>query len=73
MFHVYCRVFLLLFAINTFAVLRLYNSVLQNTRFIIKIRQTIGKTNIHLPRLETAMRQLASAVNFLKSSIERKK
>lgn len=64
------RLFLLIFAVNTFGTLRLYNSIVQNTRFAIKLREAlISFTNI-VPGLERGMKNLNSTLGNVKASAE---
>lgn len=64
------RLFLLMFAINTFAVLRLYNSIVQNTRFSIKLREALNKFASVVPGLERSMKNLNSSLGSVKSSTD---
>lgn len=64
------RAFLVIFAVNTFGTLRLYNSIVQNTRFAIKLREAlISFTNI-VPGLERGMKNLNSTLGNVKASAE---
>lgn len=69
----YFRLFLLMFAINTFAVLRLYNSIVQNTRFSIKLRETFTHFQQVVPALERAMKNLNSTLGNVKASSDKLK
>lgn len=64
------RLFLLMFAVNTFATLRLYNSIVQNTRFSIKLRETLNKFIGVVPGLERAMKNLNSSLGNVKASTD---
>lgn len=64
------RLFLLMFAVNTFAVLRLYNSIVQNTRFSIKLREALNKFAGVVPGLERAMKNLNSSLGNVKASTD---
>lgn len=66
----YMRLFLVMFAINTFAVLRLYNSIVQNTRFSIELRGALIKFQQALPALERALKNLNSTLGNVKASSE---
>ena len=68
--RLYIRIFLLMFAVNTFAVLRLYNSIVQNTRFSIKLRETLIKFMGAFPSLERAMKTMTNAMNASKTSMD---
>lgn len=64
------RLFLLMFAVNTFATLRLYNSIVQNTRFSIKLREAFGKFTNAIPSLERAMKSLSNSLGSTKGSTD---
>lgn len=64
------RLFLLLFILNTFGVLRLYNSIVNNTRFSIKLREAIMAFNRAVPGLERSMKNLNSSMGNLRASFE---
>lgn len=68
--RLYVRVFLVMFAISTFAILRLYNSIVQNTRFSIKLREALIKFTNAVPGLERAMKNLNSSLGNVKSSTD---
>lgn len=62
------RLFLVMFAVSTFSVLRLYNAVVQNTRFSIKLRDVFISFYRMLPNLERAMKNLNSTLGNVKAS-----
>lgn len=64
----YARAFLVLFAFSTFAQLRLYNAIVQNTRFAIKLREALLKFIQVVPALERSMKNLNSTMGNVKSS-----
>ena len=64
----YARLFIVLFAISTFAQLRLYNAIVQNTRFAIKLREALLKFIQVVPALERSMKNLNSTMGNVKSS-----
>lgn len=64
------RIFLVMFAVNTFAVLRLYNSIVNNTRFNIKLREVFMKLLPTVIGLERIMRGLNSSLSNAKSSAD---
>lgn len=66
----YIRLFLFMFLVNTFAVLRLYNSIVQNTRFAIKLREALLKFQQAVPGLERSMRNLNSSIGNAKASTD---
>lgn len=68
--HFYARLFLVLTAVNTFAVLRLYNSIVQNTRFLIKLRDAISKLNSVVPNVERTIKGGVNPIINLRSSVE---
>lgn len=68
--RLYVRLFLLMFAVNTFGTLRLYNSIVQNTRFSIKLREAIMKFTSVVPGLERAMKNLNSSLGSVRTSVD---
>lgn len=64
------RLFLLMFAVSTFATLRLYNSIVQNTRFSIKLRESLMKFTNAVPGLERALKNLSSSLGNERSSVD---
>lgn len=64
----YARLFIVLFAFSTFAQLRLYNAIVQNTRFAIKLREALLKFIQVVPALERSMKNLNSTMGNVKSS-----
>lgn len=64
--RLYCRLALLLLAIMTFGVLRLYNSIVQNTRFLFKVREALQKVLVELPNLQRSLNMLGSKTDSLK-------
>lgn len=64
------RLFLIIFAVNTFATLRLYNSIVQNTRFSIKLRESLSKFAGVVPGLERAMKNLNGSLGNVKASAD---
>lgn len=64
------RIFLLMFAANTFATLRLYNSIVQNTRFSIKLREVFVKLTNAIPGLERALKNLNSSLGSVRTSVD---
>lgn len=68
--RLYIRLFLIMFALNTFAILRLYNSIVQNTRFSIKLREVSTKLQQSLPALDRVIKTLIATLNGTKSSVE---
>lgn len=68
--HLYIRVFLIMFAVSTFATLRLYNSIVQNTRFSIKLREALLKFQQAIPGLERSMKNLNSSLGNVKASAD---
>ena len=65
--HFYVRMSLVFLFIITFGVLRLYNAIVGNTRFLIKLRETVGKMQNAIPGMEREMRNLTSALGTLRS------
>ena len=68
--RLYIRVFLLMFAVGTFAVLRLYNSIVQNTRFEIKLREALLKFQQTVPGLERSIKNLSTSLGNVKASTD---
>lgn len=66
----YIRFFLLLYVLRTFGTLRLYNAIVQNTRFIIKLRDITHKFLTNIPLLDRGMRTLSSIMGSLKNSTD---
>lgn len=64
------RLFLIMFALNTFAVLRLYNSIVQNTRFSIKLRESQNKIAGVVPILERAIKNLTTVLSGVRVSTD---
>lgn len=64
------RLFLIMFALNTFAVLRLYNSIVQNTRFSIKLRESQNKIVGVVPTLERAIKNLTNVLSGVRVSTD---
>ena len=63
MIDFYIRAFLVMQLIIMFGILRLYNAIVQNTRFVLKLREiglSIGKV---LPRLEQSLKMSIDAMN----------
>lgn len=69
--RLYFRLFLFLLSIITFGILRMYNSVVQNTKFIIKTREVIGRLLQQLPGLDRVLRELKNSNANLKTSIDK--
>ena len=65
--HFYVRLALVFLFIITFGVLRLYNAIVGNTRFLIKLRETVGKIQNIIPGMEREMRNLTSTLGTLRS------
>ena len=68
-FRLYCRLALLLLSIIAFGVLRLYNSIVQNTRFLLKIREVAGKLLAELPNLQRSLNMLGSKTDSLRGTV----
>lgn len=67
----YVRLFLALMAVQVFALLRLYNAILQNTRFLVRLREAMLKLVNSSPALERAMKGLSNALSSGKNSTEK--
>lgn len=68
--RLYARLFLAMFAVNTFATLRLYNSIVQNTRFSIRLRESVVKFSALIPGIERALRNLSNSLGAAKASMD---
>lgn len=68
--RLYIRIFLIMFAVGTFAVLRLYNSIVQNTRFEIKLREALLKFQQTVPGLERSIKNLSTSLGNVKASTD---
>lgn len=66
--RLYVRVFLIMFAVATFAVLRLYNSIVSNTRFIIKLHELIRAVQTSMSSLERTTKSAANAMGSLRNA-----
>lgn len=66
----YIRLFLALFAANTFANLRVYNATVQNTRFLIKLRESTEKIRQAFPNIDRALRQLQTSIGTNKTATD---
>ena len=66
----YIRLFLLLFALLVFAVLRMYNAVVNNTRFSIKLRDAVLTVEKAFPKLENGLRNLQNAMQTNKTAVD---
>lgn len=63
------RLFIVLYVVKVFALLRLYNSIVQNTRFLIKMRESALRLREAFPALERAMRSLRSSNDNITAKI----
>lgn len=70
LWHFYVRLFLSMFGVCTFAILRLYNSIVQNTRFTIKLRESVGKLHNALTPLGREMKTLSNGLHNVKRSAD---
>ena len=59
----YVRLVLIMLGLCTFALLRIYNAIVGNTRFLIKLRETMGQLKNALPALEREIRTATSSLN----------
>lgn len=74
---VYARAFLLLSLISTFAQLRLFNAIVKNSLFLIKLRDAVYKLTEKFPMLDKGLKTLNvtltnnnSRADALKKSID---
>ena len=68
--HFYIRMALALLATLVFGVLRLYNALVQNTRFLIRVKSSVEKLMQQFPRLEQVMGNLTNSNKALKTSTD---
>ena len=68
-FRLYCRVALLLMAVGVFAILRLYNSIVQNTRFLVKLRTDVAKVLAEFPTLQRSINTLSQKNDSLRGTV----
>lgn len=64
----YARAFLLLFLISTFAQLRLFNAIVKNSLFLIKLRDAVYKLTEKFPILDRGFKALNITLTNNKSS-----
>lgn len=69
--RMYLRFFLFLFAVMVFGVLRLYNSIVKNTLFIVKLRETLAPFIRAFPGIEKTVRTNTNTENSLKGALDR--
>lgn len=67
--RLYVRVFLVMFAVATFAVLRLYNSIVSNTRFLIKLQEACRAMQSQFLSMERAIKGNTTAMGGLKATM----
>ena len=64
------RLFLLMFGVLVFAVLRMYNATVQNTRFNIKLLKAVEKLTSFFPKLEKGNKDVTNSQSNLRHAIE---
>lgn len=69
----YIRVLLLLAIVHTLSGLRLYNAIVNNTRFSIKLREAVIKLQQNFPALQRTMTTLNSGLSSTKDSLKETK
>lgn len=69
----FMRVVLLLAVVHTFAGLRLYNAIVNNTRFSIKLREAVIRLQRSFPALQRVMHQLNIEVGGMRDSLRETK
>jgi len=67
---VYARAFLLLSLISTFAQLRLFNAIVKNSLFLIKLRDAVYKLTEKFPLLDKGLKTLNVTLTNNKSSVD---
>ena len=60
--RLYLRIFLLVSIVQAFAMLRLYNSIVNNTRFLIKLRSVVKIMEEKIPELSRSLKNLRSTM-----------
>jgi septal ring factor EnvC (AmiA/AmiB activator) len=66
----YLRIVVVTLLVLTFGVLRLYNSQVANTRFLIKLRETMVKLVNEIPGIERLLKQSNSSLSQTNNKIE---
>lgn len=66
----YLRIVVVTLLVLTFGVLRLYNSQVANTRFLIKLRETMTKLVNEIPGIERLLKQSNSSLSQTNNKIE---
>lgn len=66
----YARIFLLLYLISTFAQLRLFNAIVKNSLFLIKLRDAVYKLTERFPMLDRAFKTLNTTLTNTKGSVD---
>lgn len=59
----YARVVIFLLGIIAFAILRMYNAVVSNTRFLIKVREVLKPLTTELTVMKTTLKKATGTVN----------
>lgn len=72
-FKLYIRLVLLLLAVMAFAQLRMYNAIVNNTRFLIKNREAIEKLLKALPSIERSIKVVSASNSKLKDAVDKLK
>lgn len=67
--RIYVRVFLIMFAVGVFAVLRLYNSIVANSRFVIKLHEAVRALTTHFSALERTTKVASNQMGGLKTAL----
>lgn len=70
--HFYARLGIVCLVLIAFGVLRLYNSIVQNTRFLIKLKNAVDKLLNQFIGLDRAISSLNNSAKSLKSSMDAK-
>lgn len=68
-YEFYIRAFLLLAIVHTFSGLRLYNAIVANTRFSIKLREAVVKLQQSFPSLQRALHTFNGGLTSTKDSL----
>lgn len=68
--RLYVRLFLIMFAVSTFSTLRLYNSIVQNTRFSIKLREALIKFQQSISAIERSIKGSSAKLDSSRNDLE---
>lgn len=67
---IYARAFILLSLVSTFAQLRLFNAIVKNSLFLIKLREAVYKLTEKFPMLDRGFKALNGTLSNNKGAVE---